>query len=162
MFVFGDLNVHHKGWLTYSGGTDRSGELYYNFSVSNDLTLMANFPTWIPACSIAFISFFWLFPSIGEFWSCRCLSFHWLSIIFIMGCPVSSHCLWLFSCWMGLSSWSFGEMFHGRISLNSVPLQLLVNFVSGFSLELMYLSLIESVKWSLTHFLGFQLLVLLT
>ena len=30
VFVFGDLNVHHKDWLTYSGGTDRSGELCYN------------------------------------------------------------------------------------------------------------------------------------
>ena len=27
VFVFGDFNVHHKDWLTYSGGTDRSGEL---------------------------------------------------------------------------------------------------------------------------------------
>ena len=26
-FVFGDFNVHHKDWLTYSGGTDLSGEL---------------------------------------------------------------------------------------------------------------------------------------
>ena len=34
-------------WLTYSGGTDRPGELCYNFSVSNDLTQMVNFPTWI-------------------------------------------------------------------------------------------------------------------
>ena len=33
------------------------------------------------------------------------------------------------------------ELFHGRISLNSVVLQLLVNFVSGFKLELMYISL---------------------
>ena len=24
VFVFGDFNVHHKDWLTYSGGTDRS------------------------------------------------------------------------------------------------------------------------------------------
>ena len=22
VFVFGDLNIHHKDWLTYSGGTD--------------------------------------------------------------------------------------------------------------------------------------------
>ena len=22
-FVFGDFNIHHKVWLTYSGGTDR-------------------------------------------------------------------------------------------------------------------------------------------
>ena len=50
MFVFGDFNVHHKDWLTYSGGPDRPGELYYNFSISNDLTQMVNFPTRIPDC----------------------------------------------------------------------------------------------------------------
>ena len=27
VFVFGDFNVHHKDWLTYSGGTDKPGEL---------------------------------------------------------------------------------------------------------------------------------------
>ena len=31
LFVFGDFNVHHKDWLTYSGRTDRPGELCYNF-----------------------------------------------------------------------------------------------------------------------------------
>ena len=41
MFVLGD-------WLTYS--TDRSGELCYTFSISNDLTQMVNFPTRIPDC----------------------------------------------------------------------------------------------------------------
>ena len=50
IFVFGDFNVHHKDWLTYSGGTDRPGELCYNFSISNDLTQMVNFPSWIPDC----------------------------------------------------------------------------------------------------------------
>ena len=50
MFVFGDFNVHHKDWLTYSGGTDRPGELCYNLSISNDLTQIVNFPTWIPDC----------------------------------------------------------------------------------------------------------------
>ena len=34
VFVFGDFNVHHKVWLTYS---DRTG-LCYNFSISNNLT----------------------------------------------------------------------------------------------------------------------------
>ena len=47
-FVFGDFNVHQKDWLTYSSGTDRPGELCYNFSISNDLTQIVNFPTWIP------------------------------------------------------------------------------------------------------------------
>ena len=50
VFVFGDFNVHHKDWLTYSSGTDRPGELCYNFSISNDLTQIANFPTRIPDC----------------------------------------------------------------------------------------------------------------
>ena len=50
VFVFGDFNIHHKDWLTYSGGTDRPGELYYNFSTSNDLTQIVNFPTQIPDC----------------------------------------------------------------------------------------------------------------
>ena len=35
VFVFGDFNVHHKNWLTYSGGTDRPGELSDNFCISN-------------------------------------------------------------------------------------------------------------------------------
>ena len=119
VFVFGDFNVHHKDWLTYSGGTDRPGELCYNFSISNDLTQMVNFPTRIPdcdsqSCSFGFIPFFWHeylfyngFPSIVKFWSCCSLSFHWLSNKFKMGCPVSLHGLWLFSYWLGWSSWSF-------------------------------------------------------
>ena len=50
VFVFGDFSVHHKDWLTYSGETDQPGELCYNFSISNDLTQMVNFPTRIPDC----------------------------------------------------------------------------------------------------------------
>ena len=49
-FVFGDFNVRHKDWLTYSGGTGGPGELCYNFSISYDLTQMVNFPTRIPEC----------------------------------------------------------------------------------------------------------------
>ena len=40
-FVFGDFNIHHKDWLTYSRGAD---ELCSNFSISDDV----NFPTRIP------------------------------------------------------------------------------------------------------------------
>ena len=50
VFVFGDFNVHHKDWLTCSSGTDQPGELCYNFSISNDLTQMVEFPTRIPDC----------------------------------------------------------------------------------------------------------------
>ena len=49
-FVFEDFNVHRKDWFTYSGGTDRLGEVCYNFSISNDLTQMVNFPTQNPDC----------------------------------------------------------------------------------------------------------------
>ena len=72
MFVFGDFNVHHKDWLTYSGGTDRPGELCYNFSISNDLTQMVNFPTRIPdsdSHSPALLDLFlsqWAIPALGN------------------------------------------------------------------------------------------------
>ena len=48
VFVFGDFNFHPKDWLTFSGGDDKLGELCYNFSILNDITQMANFPTQIP------------------------------------------------------------------------------------------------------------------
>ena len=51
VFFFGDLNVHHKDWLTYSGGTNRSGKLCYDFSISNDLTLLDNFLSRTPDCN---------------------------------------------------------------------------------------------------------------
>ena len=63
LFVFGDFNVHHKDWLTYAGGTDRPGELCYNFSISNDLTQMVNFPTRIPDCESHIPAFLDLFLS---------------------------------------------------------------------------------------------------
>ena len=63
VFVFADFSAYYKDWLTYSGGTDRPGELCYNFSISNDLTQMVNFSTRIPdcdsqSCSFGFMNFF--------------------------------------------------------------------------------------------------------
>ena len=57
-FVFGDFNIHHKDWLTCYSGTSRSGKLSYNFSISNDLTQMVNFPTRIPDYSFGLLSLF--------------------------------------------------------------------------------------------------------
>ena len=57
VFVFGDFNIHHKDWLTYSGGTDQPGELCYNFSISNDLTQTVNFTT---QTVILIILLFWI------------------------------------------------------------------------------------------------------
>ena len=62
-FVFGDFNVHHKDSLTYSGETDRSGELYFSFSISSNLTQIVNFLTRIPYCdshSLALLDYFYL------------------------------------------------------------------------------------------------------
>ena len=83
------------------------------------------------------------FSFIRKFWSCSCLSFHWISNKLETGYPVSSHSIWLFLCWLVWSCWLvlfdligmvfviMGEMFHGRISLNLVLLLPLVHFVSG-------------------------------
>ena len=63
VFVFGDFNVHHKDWLTYSGGTDRSGQLCHKFSISNELIQMVKFPTRIPDCDSHSPTFLDLFIS---------------------------------------------------------------------------------------------------
>ena len=44
------FNVHHNDLNIYSGVTDRPRQFCYNFSISNDLTQMVNFPTRIPDC----------------------------------------------------------------------------------------------------------------
>ena len=72
----------------------------------------------------------------------------------------SFHCI-AYDCflvdWHGLCD----HLRCSRISLNLVfPLRL-VNFVSWFRLELMYISLIVSIRLTLTHHDGFQLLLLL-
>ena len=54
--VFGDFNVHHKDWLTYSSGNDRPGELSYNFSISNDLTQI----TFLLGSQILIVLLFWV------------------------------------------------------------------------------------------------------
>ena len=46
-------------------------------------------------------------------------------------------------------------------SLHSVLLLLLLNFVTGFMLKMMYISLIVNIRSNLIHLHGFQLLVLL-
>ena len=40
VFAFGNFNVHHKDWLTYSGGTDRPDELSFIFSILHDLSYL--------------------------------------------------------------------------------------------------------------------------
>ena len=83
VFVFGDVNVHHKDWLTYSGGTDRPGELFCNFSIPNDLTEIVSFPTRSPDCdshSPALLDFFLLMLVFVLQW----FFFHWEILIMLL------------------------------------------------------------------------------
>ena len=92
VFVFEDFNVHHKDWLTYSGGTDRPGELCYNFSISNDLTQMVNFPTWIPDCDSHNPALFDLFLA-SDASICSTMAFlHWEILILLLShFPLTFH-----------------------------------------------------------------------
>ena len=93
VFVLGDFNVHHKDWLTYSGGNDRPGQICYNFSISNDLTQMVNVPTRIPDCDSHSHAFLDFFPSSDAsicstmafllFW----ISFHLQTVVFVLQWP---------------------------------------------------------------------------
>ena len=165
--VFGDFTVHHKDWLTYSSGTDISGELCYDISISNKLTQMGNFPTRIPDCdshSPTFLALF-LSPDISI---CSTMAFPPLGnsdhVFLSVSIEFLSYSQWdpLFHCMAydySCADWD-GLCDHLRyvpweVSLNSVLLLLLVNFVSGFRLELMYISLIENIRSSLTHLHGF-------
>ena len=79
VFVLGDFSIHHKDWLNYSGETDRLKEICCNFSISNDLIQMVNFPTWISDSDSHSPVFFWIYLFLlllGKFWSYCCLSFH--------------------------------------------------------------------------------------
>ena len=88
VFVFGDFNIHHKDWLTYSGGIDQPGELCYNFSISNDLTQMLNFPTWIPdsdSYSPVLLDLFLLMLVFVLQW----LSLHWEILVMLSQFPLT-------------------------------------------------------------------------
>ena len=84
VFLFGDFNVHHKDWLTYSCETDRPGELYYNF-------------TWSHMISLRWFTFYlgpWMWLSVLLFWIysfprmlvfvLRWLSFYWEILIMLL------------------------------------------------------------------------------
>ena len=85
VFVFGDFNIHHKSWLTYSGGADQPGELsYIYFFISNDLTQMVNFPTRIPDCNSHNPALLDLFLSSDGFIVLQWLSLHWVILIILL------------------------------------------------------------------------------
>ena len=55
VFVFGDFNIHCKDWLTFSGGTDRAGELCYSFEMI--LIRLLTFLLWSLAVTLTVLLF---------------------------------------------------------------------------------------------------------
>ena len=173
VFVFGNFNVHHKHCLTYSGGTDRPCELCNKFSISNDLTQMANFPTRIPDCNShnpALLDFF-LSSDISICSTMAFLPLENSDHVFVsvsIDFPINSKQNASFHCiaydyshvdWDGLHDhfrcvpWE--DIF--KLSASAVASE----FCEWDQVELMYISLIVSIRSSVTHLHGFQQLVLL-
>ena len=82
VFVFGNFKIHNKDWLTNWGGTDRPGQLCYNFSVLNDLTQMD--PTPIPDCDCLIVLLFWIyFYLLALVFVLQCISLNWETLIML-------------------------------------------------------------------------------
>ena len=84
VFVFGDFNVHHKDWLTYSGGTDRPGELCYNFSITKNLTQIVNFPTRILTVTLTVLLSWIYFFLLTLVFVLQWLYLHWEILIMLL------------------------------------------------------------------------------
>ena len=143
-----EANIHHKDRLTYSGGTDRPGELRYIFFFSSNFTQMVNFPIQSPDCDSHSPALLDLSLS-SDASMCSTMAFPPFRnsdhvVLVLIDFPSNSQQDALFNR-IGYdysrAYMIFGiiwEMFHGRISLNSVLLLLLVSFLSCFKLELMH------------------------
>ena len=171
-FVFGDFNVHHKDWLTYSVGTDRPGELCYNFSISNDLTQIVNFPIRIPDCDPHSPALLDLFIS-SDASICSAMAFPPLGN--------SDHVVVSNSIDFAINSkqdtpfnrvaydYSRADWDDLRDHLRDVPWEDIFKLGASAAaasefcewLQLMYISLIVSIRSNLTHLHGSQQLVLL-
>ena len=170
VFVFGDFNFHHKNWLTYSGGTDRPGELCDIFSISNDLTQMVHFPTRISDCDSPSPALFDLLLS-SDASICSTMAFLPLGnsdhVVVSVSIDFPINLKWDALFHRIAYDYSRADWDGLLDSLRDVPweapvfLLLLVNLVSGFKLKLMYISLIVSIRLSLTYLHGFQELLLL-
>ena len=172
MFVFADFNVHHKDWLTYSGGTDGLANSY-NFSISDDLTQMVNFPTRICDCDSHSPALFDLFLS-SDVSICSTIAFPSLGnsdhVVVSVSIDFPSNSKWDALFHRIAYDYSCADWDSLRDHLRDVPWQDIFKlgasaaaseFCEWVRLELMYISLIVSIRSSLTHLDGIQLLVLL-
>ena len=140
VFVW-DFSIHHKDRLNYSSGTDRPGELCYNFPISIDLTQMVNFLTRIPDSNShgpALLDIFLFSDAI----ICSVIAFLLLGnshhIVVLVSIDFSSNSqqdaqfhliAYDYFVLIGTVSVIIWEMFHGIISLNLVLVLLLVTCV---------------------------------
>ena len=89
VFVLGDFNVHHKDWLTYSGGTDRPGELCYNFlsqmTLLRWLTFLLGSQT-----MIIIVLLFWMYLFLLTLvFVLQWFSLHWEILIMLFQFPLT-------------------------------------------------------------------------
>ena len=169
MFVFGDFNIHHNNWPTYSGGTDRPDELCYNFCISNDLTQMVNSRTQILDCDSHSPALLDLFlssdASISSTIASPLLEDSDHAVVSVsIDFPSNSkpnapfHCI-AYSCtdWDSLHDHLRDLTWEDIFKLGASA----ATSKFWFRLELLYISLMISIRSSLTHLQSFQLHVML-
>ena len=92
VFLFEDFNVHHKDRLTYFGGTDRPGELCYNFSLWMTLFRLLTFLLRSLTVTLT-VLLFWIdlfLPTLV--FVLQWLSLHWKILIMLLSqCPLTFH-----------------------------------------------------------------------
>ena len=103
VFVFGDFNVQNKDWLIYSGRIDSLVNFVLVFLSQMTLLRWLTFLLRSLTLTLTVLLFWTCFNLLmlvfilqrislhWEIWSCCCLSFHWLSVIFKTGSPF--HCI---------------------------------------------------------------------
>ena len=119
VFVSGDFNVYHKDERTNFGRTDRPGEICLSQMILlRWWTLLLGSLTVIVTVLLFWINFFlptlvfvlqWLFLH-WEILIMFLSLFPWTSCKLKTECLVSSCSLWLFSCWLGWSSWDVRDV----------------------------------------------------
>ena len=91
MFVFGDFNIHHKDWLTYSSGTDRPSELVNWWS---QITLLRWLTFLLRSQTVTLtVLLFWIYLFLLRLvFALQCLSLHWEILIMLLSqFPLTFH-----------------------------------------------------------------------
>ena len=71
--------------LNYSGGTERLDELFYNFSILNDLTQVVNFPTLGSSTVTLTVLLFWIYLFLLMLvFVLQWLAVHWEILIMLL------------------------------------------------------------------------------